>query len=152
MDKPCSGAFIATALLLAFALTGCRPRPVKLTGTYGVRRNKIVEPVLKVEQTKTGYEFEERTVGEWQVDPENPHVATADEVREWLGNSVSNAPVFGLATKTAILLKVPSGWSSAQLGHPLAGESTPEIVTKSGYLLVSSGELFAAQKVELSGR
>ncbi len=143
---------LAAALLLSFVATGCRPRAIKLTGTYGVRVNKIVEPVLRVSETKTGYEFEERAVGAWQVDPETPHVATADEVHEWLGNSVNNTPVFGLATKTALLLKVPAGWSSAQLAHPLAGEDGPDIVTKSGYLLVRTGALYAAQKVELSGR
>ncbi len=143
---------MAVVSLLCAGLGSCRTKPVSLTGIYGVA-GKVVEPVLRVTETKGGYAFEERTVGEWQADPETPHVATVDEVRGALGVSGANFPVFGLATHTAMLLKVPPGWSNAgQLGAAGPGSVPHEVIAKTGYLLVNTGELFAAQKVELSGR
>jgi hypothetical protein len=121
------------------AAEGFGTRPVSLRGTYGVERGAELEPVLKVDETKTGYAFEERTTGEWGADPETPHVVSEDEVRRAVG-SVS-VPVFGLATTRATLLKLPVGWKNE------AG-----FMTKSGFVLVSAGRLVEARKVELGGR
>jgi hypothetical protein len=136
-----------------FLLNGCRSghRPdvaegfgnkvVRLDGTYGVSAGPELEPVLKVDPVKTGYAFEERTSGEWGLDPETPHVVGEDEVRRALGTTAVGGPVFGLATGRAMLLKVPAGWTGVD-----------GFRTKSGFLLVSAGKLVEARKVELGGR
>ena len=143
---------VAAAALLCVGLAGCHQRPkpnaaagfgtkaVSLRGTYGVAHAGTVEPVLKVSEVKTGYQFEERTTGEWKPDAQVPHVATEAEVRQVVGATTGAAPVFGLATDSVWLLKVPAGWSGGG------------VVTKSGYLLVSEGKLAPAEKVELGGR
>ena len=126
-------------------LVGCRGarevRSARLDGTYGVAHTGTVEPVLKVEAVPGGgYEFEERTSGEWKRDAETPHVATAAEVTQALGAVPPGTYVYGLATGSVEVLKVPAGWTGAGL------------TTKSGYLLVSRGTLAAAEKIELGGR
>ena len=116
--------------------------PVSLAGTYGVREGAETEPMLKVEQAKTGgYLFTERITGEWLADPEQPHVATEAEVGQALG--LSGPPgfrVYGLTTSRATLLHVPPGWS---------GQGAQ---TTTGFVLVSNGRLLPASKVELGGR
>ena len=136
-----------------FLISGCRSghRPdaaegfgskvVRLDGTFGVVRGPELEPVLKVNSVKTGYAFEERTSGEWGLDPETPHVVGEDEVRRALGITAVKGPVFGLATGRAMLLKVPAGWTGVD-----------GFATKSGFLLVSGGKLVEARKLELGGR
>ena len=130
---------------------GFGPKVVRLDGTYGVARGGIVEPVLKVELTKTGYVFEERPQGEWEMDPETPHTATEDEVKRGLG--AVTVPVFGLATGRMLLLKMPPGWTSGAGVAGLSGDAKKEpVVTKSGFLIVSGGAMVAAEKVQLGGR
>ncbi len=120
---------------------GFAPRTVSLRGTYGVANGSIVEPVLKVDETRTGYAFEERSVGEWGPDAQTPHVVREDEVQKWLGSVIPGTPVFGLTTDRATLLKLPAHW-----------EGPDGFVTNSGYVLVSAGKLVEARKVELGGR
>ena len=141
--------------LLAFGvlLVGCRgrlkpdaaegfgPKTVSLRGTYGVANGSILEPVLKVDETRTGYAFEERSVGEWGPDAQTPHVVRKDEVDKWLGSVIPGTPVFGLATDSATLLKLPANWKGPD-----------GFVTKSGYVLVTAGKLVEARKVELGSR
>ena len=126
-------------------LVGCRGarevRSARLDGTYGVAHGGTVEPVLKVQAVPGGgYEFEERLAGEWKRDAETPHVATEAEVNRALGAVPAGTYVFGLATGSVGVLKVPAGWSGAG------------VTTKSGYLLVSRGTVAAAEKIELGGR
>lgn len=152
VEAEVKGMRVGMVLLVAFeGVMGCRGRvqpnaaegfgtkTVSLRGTYGVEQGGELEPVLKVDETKTGYGFEERTTGEWGVDPETPHVVSEAEVRRAVGEI--QAPVFGLATNRATLLKVPAGWGNG------AG-----FVTKSGFVLVNGGKLVEARKVELGGR
>ena len=140
-------------IVFGILLGGCRGRlkpdtaegfgakTVSLRGTYGVAEGSIVDPVLKVDETRTGYAFEERSVGEWGPDPQTPHVVTEDEVQKWLGTTDAATPVFGLTTEHATLLKLPAGWIGPD-----------GFVTKSGYVLVDAGKLVEARKVELGGR
>ncbi|ADW68009.1 hypothetical protein [Granulicella tundricola] len=141
------------ALVGCFLLAGCQssPKPdtaagfgtkaVSLRGTYGVAQGGVTEPVLKVDETKTGHAFEERITGEWRLDPNVPHVATESEVKRALGlDSVTGFPVFGLANDQEMLLKVPAGWTHG------------ELAAKSGFILVSGGKAVAAQKIELGGQ
>ena len=88
---------------------------------------------------RTGYQFEERTTGEWKPDVQAPHTATEAEVVKSLGGLPAK-PVFGLATDSVLLLKVEPGWSGNG------------VTTKSGFLLVSEGKLAPAEKIELGGR
>ena len=63
--------------------------------------------------------------------------------RKWceaLGSVPAGTYVYGLATSSAGVLKVPAGWSGAG------------VTTKSGFLLVSEGKVAAAEKIELGGR
>ena len=136
-----------TALFLAgiLLLAGCRAtreiKSARLDGTYGVAHAGTVEPVLKVQAVPGGgYEFEERTTGEWKHDPQTPHVATAAEVTQALGNVPAGTYVYGLATGSVGVLKVPAGWTGAG------------VATKSGFLLVSQGKVAAAEKIELGSR
>ena len=149
---------LCVVLMGCVVLAGCHrgPKPdtaagfgaktVSLRGTYGVDSGPEVEPVLKVDETRTGYAFEERTSGEWGVDPETPHTATEDEVRRALGGSAASFPVYGLVTNRAFLLKVPAGWHGSSQG------GAQQVTTKSGFLLFSGGTLVAAKKVELGSR
>ena len=123
------------------AQAGFGTKVVSLRGTYGVQEGAETAPVLKVDETKTGYAFEERNAGEWGPDPETPHVVSEDEVRRALGVATVGFPVFGLATGKALLLKVPAGWRSES-----------GFATKSGFVLVEGGRLVEAKKLELGGR
>ena len=132
---------ICSLLLLAGCQGAREIKSARLDGTYGVAHTGTVEPVLKVQAVPGGgYEFEERTTGEWKHDPEAPHVATAAEVTQALGGVPAGTYVYGLATSTAGVLKVPAGWSGAG------------VTTKSGFLLVSGGKVVPAEKIELGGR
>ena len=136
-----TGAVVCLTLLLA----GCRGarelKSARLDGTYGVAHTGTVEPVLKVQALPGGgYEFEERTTGEWKHDPETPHVATEAEVTGALGSVPAGTYVYGLATSAAGVLKVPAGWAGAG------------VTTRSGFLLVSDGKVAEAEKIELGGR
>jgi hypothetical protein len=133
------------AVILALLMVGCRGareiRAARLDGTYGVAHAGTVEPVLKVQAVPAGgYEFEERTAGEWKHDADVPHVTTAAEVTQVLGTVPTGFYVYGLATGSVGVLKVPAGWSGAG------------VTTKSGFLLVSHGTVAAAEKIELGAR
>ena len=132
-------------MLFGLMLLGCRgpqqTKSARLDGTYGVAHAGPVEPVLKVEAVPGGgYEFEERTMGEWKQDPETPHVATEAELASALGSVQQGSYVYGLATSSVGVLKMPAGWSGAG------------VTTRSGFLLVSRGKVAAAEKIELGGR
>ncbi len=134
-----------TLCISLMLLGGCRGareiKSARLDGTYGVAHTGTVEPVLKVQAVPGGgYEFEERTTGEWKHDPETPHVATEAEVVQALGSAPAGAYVYGLATGSVGILRMPAGWSGAG------------VTTKSGFLLVSGGKVAAAEKIELGGR
>ena len=131
--------------LLPLLLAGCRAeretKSARLDGTYGVAHAGTVEPVLQVQALPDGgYDFEERTNGEWKRDPEVPHVATEAELTKALGTVPSGAYVYGLATARAGVLKLPAGWTGAG------------VTTRSGYLLVSQGTVAAAEKIQLGSR
>lgn len=124
---------------------GLGSKPTSLRGVYGVQSGSVLAPVLRVDAIKDGYQFSERTEGEWQVDPQTPHTAGEAEVEQALGlTSVTGFPVYGLVTDRAMLLKVPAGWT--------APAGAPAFTTKTGFVLVQGRKLVEAKKVELGGR
>ena len=140
-----ASSILLSLLWCILPLAGCRGtreiKSARLDGTYGVAHAGTVEPVLKVQAVPGGgYEFEERLTGEWKQDAETPHVASAAEVTQALGSLPGSVYVYGLATGTVGLLKVPAGWTGAG------------VTTRSGFLLVSRGTVAPAQKIELGSR
>lgn len=126
---------------------GLGSKPTSLRGVYGIAQGSVSEPVLRVDEVKEGYQFSERVEDEWGVDPQAPHTATEDEVKQALGlTSVTGFPVYGLVTDRMMLLKVPAGWTSP------AGATQTGFTTKTGFLVVNGRKLVEAKKLELGGR
>lgn len=127
------------------AEAGLGSKPTSLRGVYGIARGSVSEPVLRVDEVKEGYQFSERVEGEWGVDPQAPHTATEEEVKQALGlTTITGFPVYGLVTDRMMLLKVPPGWTAP------AGAAA--FTTKTGFVVVNGRKLIEARKVELGGR
>ena len=142
-----SRTILVAVLVPALALaSGCKPRAkdskaegfgtgrVSLKGTYGLHKGPEIEPVLKVEEAKTGgYTFEERVSDQWLADPETPHIPTeADLLRSFHGPV--GAATYGLSTSKIAIYKVPEGWSKGSFktntGYILFTDAGPEELTK----------------------
>ena len=149
-------------VLVAIVLSGCKSAPlldppaargsVHLAGTYGVQRGGELEPVLKVEETRAGYQFEERVTGEWRVDSAVPHVLSEDEAKRVLGRGNVSFPVFGLGTDSALLLEAPANWRSMPDVPVGPGAFAQVAGDKREYVLMTGGERFPARKVEMGSR